>query len=69
MVLFSSMLTCYSKLDDGSMRKDQREQSLDDIRNDDNIKVILISFKAGSTGLCEHGARLLGFWIAECDNL
>ncbi|KAI5118940.1 hypothetical protein M0805_006286 [Coniferiporia weirii] len=36
---------------DGSMRKDQREESLEKIRNNKSIKLILISFKAGSTGL------------------
>ncbi|THH01396.1 hypothetical protein EW145_g6925 [Phellinidium pouzarii] len=36
---------------DGSMRKDQREESLEKIRNNKSIKIILISFKAGSTGL------------------
>ncbi|KAJ4489981.1 SNF2 family DNA-dependent ATPase [Lentinula aciculospora] len=36
---------------DGSMKPLEREQSLDAIKTDDSIKVILISFKAGSTGL------------------
>ncbi|KII91481.1 hypothetical protein PLICRDRAFT_51622 [Plicaturopsis crispa FD-325 SS-3] len=36
---------------DGSMSKDQREDSLTKIRNSSTTKVILISFKAGSTGL------------------
>ncbi|KAF8497540.1 SNF2 family N-terminal domain-containing protein [Russula emetica] len=36
---------------DGSMSKDKREVSLDQIKNNKRIKVILISFKAGSTGL------------------
>ncbi|KAH8990774.1 SNF2 family N-terminal domain-containing protein [Lactarius akahatsu] len=36
---------------DGSMSKDKREASLDQIKNNKRIKVILISFKAGSTGL------------------
>lgn len=36
--------------DDGSMRKDEREASLEKIRNSASTKVILISFKAGSTG-------------------
>jgi hypothetical protein len=33
------------------MRRDKREQSLEAIRSDPTVKVILISFKAGSTGL------------------
>jgi SNF2 family DNA or RNA helicase len=32
------------------MRNDKRQESLDRIKNDPNVKVILISFKAGSTG-------------------
>ncbi|KAH9988109.1 SNF2 family N-terminal domain-containing protein [Russula compacta] len=36
---------------DGSMSKDKREVSLDQIKNNKRIQVILISFKAGSTGL------------------
>lgn len=37
-------------VDDGSMRKDQREASLETIRTSGSVKCILISFKAGSTG-------------------
>ena len=37
-------------LDDGSMNKVERERALDRIKNKSSIKVILISFKAGSTG-------------------
>ncbi|KAI9513461.1 SNF2 family N-terminal domain-containing protein [Russula earlei] len=36
---------------DGSMTKEKREISLDQIKNNKQIRVILISFKAGSTGL------------------
>lgn len=36
--------------DDGSMSKDKREVSLEQIKNNKRIRVILISFKAGSTG-------------------
>ncbi|KAI0299413.1 SNF2 family N-terminal domain-containing protein [Multifurca ochricompacta] len=36
---------------DGSMSKEKREVSLDQIKNNKQIKAILISFKAGSTGL------------------
>ncbi|KAI0267408.1 SNF2 family N-terminal domain-containing protein [Gloeopeniophorella convolvens] len=36
---------------DGSMTKDKREASLNQIKTNKRIKVILISFKAGSTGL------------------
>ncbi|KAK7460971.1 hypothetical protein VKT23_008899 [Stygiomarasmius scandens] len=36
---------------DGSMNSQDREKSLEAIKKDDKIKVILISFKAGSTGL------------------
>jgi len=36
---------------DGSMSKDKREASLEKIRSSKSTRVILISFKAGSTGL------------------
>ena len=36
--------------DDGSMSKDQREAALTTIRTSGSVRVILISFKAGSTG-------------------
>ncbi|KIK68310.1 hypothetical protein GYMLUDRAFT_68180 [Collybiopsis luxurians FD-317 M1] len=36
---------------DGSMKPFEREKSLDAIKNNSSVKVILISFKAGSTGL------------------
>ena len=42
------------------MRKDQREESLSEIRESPSVKVILISFKAGSTGT-RHSAK-----IAHC---
>lgn len=32
------------------MKKEDREVSLENIRNDPSVKVILISFKAGNTG-------------------
>ena len=37
-------------VDDGSMDKAKRDESLDTISNSKSTKVILISFKAGSTG-------------------
>lgn len=43
--------TDMAQLDDGSMRKDKREESLQQIRENKSTKIILISFKAGSTGL------------------
>lgn len=36
---------------DGSMKADDRERSLEKVRNDPETKVIIISFMAGSTGL------------------
>jgi hypothetical protein len=36
--------------DDGSMKKDDREKALTKIRESSTTRVILISFKAGSTG-------------------
>jgi SNF2 family DNA or RNA helicase len=47
------------------MRADQREKSLDTIRNDSDTKVILISFMAGSTGLnltCCSRVILMDLW-------
>ena len=38
-------------LDDGSMKPPEREAALNKIKTDPRTKVILISFKAGSTGL------------------
>jgi len=38
-------------IDDGSMNSQDREKSLEAIKKDDRVKVILISFKAGSTGV------------------
>jgi SNF2 family DNA or RNA helicase len=55
-------ITC---TDDGSMRADKREQALEAIRNKPEIKVILISFKAGSTGLnltCCNNVILMDLW-------
>jgi len=39
------------------MSKDKREVSLDQIKNNKQVKVILISFKAGSTGKQDHLPR------------
>lgn len=36
--------------DDGSMRNDKRQESLETIKTSSTVRVILISFKAGSTG-------------------
>ncbi|ODO05828.1 hypothetical protein I350_04889 [Cryptococcus amylolentus CBS 6273] len=50
---------------DGSMRNDKRQQSLQAIKNDPVVKVILISFKAGSTGLnltCCNNVVLMDLW-------
>lgn len=44
------ILTRVFELDDGSMSKDKRDASLEKITNSKSTKVILISFKAGSTG-------------------
>lgn len=50
---------------DGSMRRNAREEALQKIRNDASIKIILISFKAGSTGLnltCCNRVILCDLW-------
>ncbi|KAI0753220.1 SNF2 family N-terminal domain-containing protein [Daedaleopsis nitida] len=50
---------------DGSMNKVQRDQSIDNITNCMSTKVILISFKAGSTGLnltCCNNVILVDPW-------
>ena len=36
--------------DDGSMRNDKRQEALATIKKSTRVRVILISFKAGSTG-------------------
>lgn len=47
-------------IDDGSMKKEDREKSLDAVREKKSIKVILISFKAGSTGSQLHFSHAAG---------
>ncbi|WWC86455.1 uncharacterized protein L201_001332 [Kwoniella dendrophila CBS 6074] len=50
---------------DGSMKNDKRQESLDKIKNHSGTKVILISFKAGSTGLnltCCNNVILMDLW-------
>jgi SNF2 family DNA or RNA helicase len=50
---------------DGSMTKDKREASLEKIRNSKSTRCILISFKAGSTGLnltCCNNVVLVDMW-------
>lgn len=54
-----------SPSDDGSMTNDKRQVALESIKNDPRIAVILISFKAGSTGLnltCCNNVILLDLW-------
>ncbi|WWD17666.1 hypothetical protein CI109_102107 [Kwoniella shandongensis] len=50
---------------DGSMRNDHRQASLEKIKSRPDIRVILISFKAGSTGLnltCCNNVILMDLW-------
>ncbi|WWC66176.1 uncharacterized protein I206_100077 [Kwoniella pini CBS 10737] len=50
---------------DGSMRNDKRQESLNKIKNHPETRVILISFKAGSTGLnltCCNNVVLMDLW-------
>lgn len=49
-ICFDSVADLFGVTDDGSMAKDKREMSLAKIRESRSTKVILISFKAGSTG-------------------
>ena len=49
--------------DDGSMSREKREISLEKIKTVRSIKVILISFKAGSTGALCRRSRLSNFLI------
>ena len=47
------------------MRRNAREEALQKIRSDEGIKIILISFKAGSTGLnltCCNRVILCDLW-------
>ncbi|GFZ45489.1 Hydrolase acting on acid anhydrides to facilitate cellular and subcellular movement [Saitozyma sp. JCM 24511] len=56
---------------DGSMRNDKRLDALESIRSNPEIRVILISFKAGSTGKsAEHGSTLTeGLNLTCCNNV
>ncbi|WWC58824.1 uncharacterized protein I303_101368 [Kwoniella dejecticola CBS 10117] len=50
---------------DGAMRNDKRQESLERIKNHPETRVILISFKAGSTGLnltCCNNVVLMDLW-------
>lgn len=50
---------------DGSMRNDKRQESLETIKTSSTVRVILISFKAGSTGLnltCCNNVVLMDLW-------
>ena len=50
---------------DGSMRRDARETALRRIRTDGTVRVILVSFRAGSTGLnltCCNRVILTDLW-------
>ncbi|KAG7095691.1 hypothetical protein E1B28_006405 [Marasmius oreades] len=50
---------------DGTMKPPQREETLNIIKTNPNIRVILISFKAGSTGLnltCCNNVILVDLW-------
>lgn len=50
---------------DGSMKNDVRQQSLETIKSSTTVRVILISFKAGSTGLnltCCNNVVLMDLW-------
>jgi SNF2 family DNA or RNA helicase len=47
------------------MRNDKRQESLEKIKTDPTIRLILISFKAGSTGLnltCCNNVVLMDMW-------
>ncbi|KAJ9105493.1 hypothetical protein QFC21_001864 [Naganishia friedmannii] len=65
-IIFSQQgLTPIFLPDDGSMTNDKRQVALEAIKNDPRVKVILISFKAGSTGLnltCCNNVILLDLW-------
>ncbi|KAJ8092278.1 hypothetical protein PM082_023881 [Marasmius tenuissimus] len=50
---------------DGSMRPQEREEALNTIKTDPDVRIILISFKAGSTGLnltCCNNVILVDLW-------
>nr|WVH01933.1 SNF2 family N-terminal domain [Naematelia aurantialba] len=50
---------------DGSMRNDKRQEALEQIKSSPDVRVILISFKAGSTGLnltCCNNVVLMDLW-------
>lgn len=45
------LTTVGCRIDDGKMRTDLREYALEKIKTSTTTKIILISFKAGSTGV------------------
>ena len=62
--------------DDGSMRNDKRQEALEKIKTSVSTRVILISFKAGSTGMCRapHGMNppteaVTGLNLTCCNNV
>ena len=56
---------------DGSMRRDQREATLERLRRDQGTRVVLMSFKAGSTGLnltcCNHVVLMDLWWNPQIE--
>lgn len=63
-------------LDDGSMSSAVREAALAKIKSDPGVQVILISFKAGSTGQCSVRVSLhdltysfTGLNLTACNNV
>lgn len=50
---------------DGAMKNDKRSEALHTIKTDPSVRLILISFKAGSTGLnltCCNNVILMDLW-------
>ncbi|WFD33295.1 ABC-type xenobiotic transporter [Malassezia cuniculi] len=56
---------------DGSMRRDQREAALNRLKREQEMRVILMSFKAGSTGLnltcCNHVVLMDLWWNPQIE--
>lgn len=70
------MLVECKHIDDGSMNQKERQRVVDKIKTDEEIRIILMSFKAGGVGeLIHHGVRgqgnemITGLNLTACNNV
>jgi SNF2 family DNA or RNA helicase len=74
--LLLELLHLFHCIDDGSMKKENRDASLNTIRDSKSIRVILISFKAGGTGVSTTfftvslvSSQMIGLNLTACNNV